>query len=523
MRMRPVSRICAPFGAHAVWLARGRLALRSVRTVTSTLTLFFFALLSVFAINAQAADQERFSVHELSVEGWVLGVLVADFNGDQLNDIAIIYQPTTSQDRRRFVGLFPQSSTSGFSPRPAQLTPLPASASQFQALDSDNDGIAEIAFIDHLGVQVLRMAQGGAFAPAARLARRETVYRASEFRGALLGDFAFELNGAPNPEFVVPTNSGVALYESVNEGGFELLSELRLEAIGAHSPRAFDFFQRRRRAYVIEAPQVVALDGNLDGRQDLYFLWSDRVALFLQDESGAFSRTPDGVATLSDPSFDGTCTPTLADCNGDNRPDLVALRTHGGIAAAESLVDFYLSGPDGLFPARPNKTLALSQARTSLILTDITGDQIPELALPAVELGSVATIKMMMQRKGGLDLLLYPLQNGLPADDATLRRKLNFSLNYNAQYPDQEVLLNWSADYNGDGLKDLAYTDGAGNLKIYDGSRGSYLGDDPSVEVEIANAAELRPVTLNADSRTDLLIERTNSGRINGVWALLSK
>ncbi|HSH00782.1 MAG TPA: hypothetical protein VLB27_12055, partial [candidate division Zixibacteria bacterium] len=326
-------------------------------------------------------------------------------------------------------------------------------------IDTDADGKAEIVFVDNLGVQSLGW-QATGFQSSVRLARRETVFRAGEFLGALTGKFAFELNGQPRPEFVTPTAGGMAIFEAGENGAFDLLNEIELRSRGAHSSAYGGLFKRnRRRSYMIETPEILAADANLDGRIDLYFVWSDRLNLFLQDETGAYPRTPDAQIRLTPVSWDGDCHTIVLDCNGDRRPDVVALRTRGGIASAECKVDFYLADQTGKPSAQPRKTLTVSQARTSLILTDINGDNVPELALPAVELGTVSTIKMMMQRKGGVYLLVYPLSNGLPGDEATMRKKLDFALDYEAEAPDQEILFDWSADYNNDGLKDLVYTD----------------------------------------------------------------
>lgn len=480
-------------------------------------------VLSIVAMDASAAEQDQFKVYELSVEGWALGSLVGDFNGDNLGDVALIYLPTQSQDERRFIGLFLQDKARGYDNRPAHITPLPSGASQFQVIDVDNDGKQEIVFIDHQGVQTMRWEHSRGFQSSVRLARRETIYRVGDFRGAIVSDFAFELNGLPSPEFIAPTPGGMAIFESGEDGAFDLLNEVELLSRGRHTRRSLGFFRRNQhRSYLIESPRVFALDANIDGRTDLYFVWSDRVFLFLQDESGAYPRSPDARVALEPVTWEGECNATVADCNGDNRPDIVALRTHGGIASAECLVDFYLADATGKPSAKPQKTLTISQARASMLLSDVDGDRIPELALTAVELGTVSTIKMMMQRKGGLYLLIYPLRGGLPADEASVRKKLDFALNYDMQSPDQEILFDWSADYNDDGLRDMAYTDGGGHLEIYYGSSTDYLEKSAGVEVQIPDAADLRSLELNRDGRSDLLIERTNSGRVNGVWALLS-
>lgn len=480
-------------------------------------------VVSFFASTSRAADQDQFLVQELSIDGWMLGSLVGDFDGDKLRDVAIIYYPISGDGDKRYIGLFAQDQATGYSVRPTHIAPLPATASQFQAVDVEGDGIDEIVFIDDRGVQALSWSPVSGFGSSVRLARRPTVFQAGAFRGALLNKFALEINGSPGIELIIPTPGGVAIFEPGEDGSYELLNEISLKSLGSHSEQRMFFRRSSARSYVIESAEISALDANLDGRTDLFFLWSDRVYLFLQDESGNFPRSADQEIIFSSFASNETCFSIIADCNGDGRPDVVALRLQGGISAAECKVDFYLSDQAGRFAKSPDKTLTLSQARASLLLTDIDGDGVPELALPTVELGAVSTIKMMMQKRGGLYLLIYNLQNGVPADDAAKRKKFNFALDYKAEAPDQEVLFDWSADFNSDGIKDLIFSNGGGSLEIYYGSRSGFLEDDPSVEIPLADVGAIGTHQLNRDGRSDVLVERVNSGRVNGVWALLSK
>lgn len=476
-----------------------------------------------FTSSVSAADQDQFLVQELSIDGWMLGSLVGDFDGDNLRDVALIYYPASGDRDSRYIGLFAHNESNGYSSRPTHIAPLPAASSQFQAVDLDEDGVDEIVFIDDKGVQLLNWSPASGFGSSVRVARRSTVFQAGAFRGALLNDFAIEINGSPGAELIIPTTNGVAIFEPGEDGSYELLNEISLRSLGYHSDQKSFFRRSPARSYVIESARVSALDANLDGRLDLFLLWSDRVDVFLQDESGNFPRNADQEIIFSSFASNETCFPIIADCNGDRRPDIVALRLQGGISAAECKVDFYLADASGRFAQKPNKSLTLSQARASMLLTDIDGDRVPELALATVELGAVSTIKMMMQRRGGLYLLIYNLQNGLPADDAAKRKKFDFALDYEVEAPDQGVLFNWSADFNGDGIKDLIFSNGGGNLEIYYGSRNGFLEDGSSVEVPLADIGAIEPYQLNRDGRPDLLVERVNSGRVNGVWALLSK
>lgn len=490
---------------------------------TTLAALIVVVLFSSLFRLSQAADQKTFVVHDLSVEGWILGTLTGDFSGDNLRDIAIIYLPTPAQGQRRYLGLFIQSSNGVFPARPSSVSPLPATAVHFQATDVNSDGVDEVLFIDDLGVQMMSWSADGGLGQPVRLARRETIYQAGVFQGALLSPFALELNGLPGKELIIPIADGVAVFERDNKGVFSLLNEMSVRSFGDHVNQSSRFFGRnRRRAYRIEVPQMHALDANLDGRTDLYLLWTRRASLFLQDESGNFSNSPDHSADFSSLTERATCFSQLIDCNGDNRPDAVVMKLRGGITAAECQVDIYLADQSGFLSERPDGALKLSQARATVLVTDINGDRLPELILPAVELGTASSVKMIMQKRGGLYLLAYKMLGGKPDPEAFFRKKFSFSLDYDLEAPDAEILFDWSSDYNNDGFKDLVFSNGANTLEFYYGSRRGDLPDNPSLEVPLANVVSLSPLDLNRDGKSDLLAERANSGRINGVWVLMT-
>ncbi|MCH9030977.1 MAG: VCBS repeat-containing protein [candidate division Zixibacteria bacterium] len=479
--------------------------------------------LLAFPGKVRSADQTQFKVHEISVEGWTLGVLHGDFNGDRLGDVAIIYFPTLGAHDRRYLAFFLQNKTSVFSASPSGLLELPATATQFQAVDLDGDGVFEILFVDNNGVQVVRFDTGSQTPKSRRLIRKNTIYSAGVFRGAIVENLAHDLSGSPGLEIIIPTSDGAAIFEKSDDGKYQLLNEISLTEVGARSSVDLSIFSdRSARSYVLEIPRSVVSDAGLDGRADIYFLSSRRSSLYVQDESGAFPRSADNTTIFTPFTSNEVCRSYLKDCNGDNRLDLVNLRQRGGISAKETKVDFYLANSAGFFSAVPTKTLTISQAHCGIELTDIDGDRIPELALPTIELGTMSAIKMMMQKKGSAYLLIYPLVAGVPQENLMVRKKLDFRLDYDSPRPDQEVTINWSADFNADGRKDLVYSDGAGSLKIFYGQSKGYITDEPNLEIEVEDAFRLSNTELNGDGRDDLIVESVNAGKANTVTVLLS-
>jgi hypothetical protein len=146
-----------------------------------------------------------------------------------------------------------------------------------------------------------------------------------------------------------------------------------------------------------------------------------------------------------------------------------------------------------------------------------------ELVVPAIELGILSTVKKMITKKTDFHLLIYLLDNGgRPAKEPTVRKKISCHLNFEKADPISDIRLDWSGDYDGDGIYDLALADGGGQLMFYRGSADEYLESRANLVLDIPNPDEIRPAQLNVDGRSDLIIIHQPGENITRLTLLVS-
>ncbi|SYZ74825.1 exported hypothetical protein [Candidatus Zixiibacteriota bacterium] len=495
----------------------------SVKMLKVPVILIWLMFLVIISKVVHSADQDFFSIYNLEVEGTIYDYVSGDFNGDGWTDIAMIYSPYNDPNSR-YIGLHLQKGPAGFSGKADYLVSLPPTVTQIDVADIDGDGQAEILAIDGDGVLSLKYAAASGFAAPNRIVRQNTIYAVPMFQGIIAQPFAFELADSPGPELAVPTARGLALFEKGSDGRYQILNQLNVSFACRNMVREIDDFSGRNESgFRLSLPKIVVADGNLDGRKDLYMLWDRRLCYFFQDSSGNFAQTPDDEISFQPAVADGYLQSRLADLNGDGRPDAVVSYTSGGITKTETKLRFYYADGSGRINAVPRKEISLSDSHCNLIIGDLTQNRRQEVVVPAVELGAIAATKMLLMKKTSLHLLIYTLRDGVPDDEPVQRTGLEFRINFDEPVPTREVMVDWSADFNGDGPLDLVFSDGSGRLQFYWGRSDSYLSRKPDLEVPLEHPSEIHPVHLNKGKFSDLIVEHNLSGRIDRLTVLKNK
>jgi hypothetical protein len=470
-----------------------------------------------------AAEQDFFDIINLEVEGKIFNYLSGDFNGDKLTDIALIYA-TTSDPENRYLGLFIQTSDKKFSRNPNYLTVIPAGVVQINAGDIDGDGIDEIVAIDGDGVAVLKYSADSGFGLPTRLIRQSTIFAIPIVQGIIVDPFLFDIVNRPGLEIIVPTPKGYSIFERADNGNYQILNQLSLSLFCQNSEvETRSLAQKHSASFETVLASIKVADGNLDGRPDLYFLWNKRVCGFFQDATGNFPKNPDFQLDSYPIGFGGFFQSELTDFNNDRRPDFVVSHTSGGITKTESKIRLYAADNQGRIKDPFVKELTLSDSHCNLMVGDFNGDNQQELVVPAVELGALAATKMLLMKKADIYLLVYPIVNGLPNDEPLRRVGFEFRFNFDESIPTREVNFNWTADYNGDGLPDLVFSDGGGKIQIYWGKTNDFVSKKVDLEIVLDHPAELHSIHLDSGPSSDIIVEHNLNGRLDRLTLLRNK
>jgi hypothetical protein len=269
--------------------------------------------------------------------------------------------------------------------------------------------------------------------------------------------------------------------------------------------------------------EISVADGNLDGRNDLYFLWDRKLCCFFQDADGSFTSSPDIEIDFYPFNAQGFCQSRLTDFNGDDRPDVIVSYTYGGIANTETRVNCYLADTNGQINPQPHKTITLSDSHCNMLIGDFNGNGNKDIALPTLELGSLAAIQMLLMKKTNLHMLIYPITDGSPADEPYRRVKYPFYFDFNNPQPTSGIAVEWSADFNGDRLVDMAFSDGNNRVKLFFGESDDYLPDKSDLEISLDRVSTLFPIHLNNGGMSDLIVDHNLSGSYDRITVLKNK
>ena len=406
-------------------------------------------------------------------------VVVSDLDGDGDDDLAVSSQTVPA------VAVFLQSSSGAFSSAPDLSLAMPSDtegALRLAAVDLDGDGRTDLAAArgDALRLDMFYQSRPGDFRSQSTLLSDSATQENARF--VQPGDF--DGDGDLDLAFANAREDHVSIYLQTNPGVFEPSAN---GVIGA------GFFDG-----------VLALaTGDLDGDGDLdlaaALTGASQLAVAYQTAPGEFTFDPmtDIVGTFPLPFRPRSV--AIGDFNDDGMLDLVSANAAGGN------LTIFLQGPAGVFPSTPSFTLSnpgLTEAPNTVLALDLDGDGDSDLAVAnrgnnfGVSGGSVAiflqvngtfptapqvSIKTLlpqsrmvdlaaidMDRDGDLDLVAADTFAGaLLIVEQTSAGVFALS-GQPISIPGTPIspISVEAADFNGDGLNDLAAVDRFSNTTV---------------------------------------------------------
>ena len=496
--------------------------LKDTQKVFGLILLALVGFIVLTATSVFAADQDLFEIYGLEVEGHIDGFITGDFNNDNLTDLVVIYSAHTNR-YTRYLGLYLQKPTAGFRPRADYLITLPNSVAHIDVGDIDGDNIVDIALIDSEGISIIKYSENSGLSEPKRLVSVSTIYSTSYIQGIFVEPFIYQLTNRPGNELIVPTSGGYSIFNYVNNALKR--TELLTAPLAGHmaAVNAKDFSSKKSMELQLVIPRIKIIDGNLDGLLDIYFLWDNRVCCFFQNNENSFGQTPDFINFNISDDHSGYTKSHLVDCNNDNFPDLITISTAGGISNTETKLRLYLADQLGMIPENFTDEISLSDSYSNLLINDYNSDNLPEIVIPAVEMGTFAATKIFLTKKTDMHLLIYNMNADHISNEPDKRLRYEFRFDFADINPVGEVCFNWFGNYNSDRLLDAVFCDGGGRLLFFWGHPTEYLSKSPDLEIQLDHPSQAHPVNLNNDNFGDLIVEHNLRGRYDRLSLLINK
>jgi Bacterial Ig-like domain (group 3)/FG-GAP-like repeat len=268
---------------------------------------------------------------------------------------------------------------------------------------------------------------------------------------------------------------------------------------------------------IIGISTAVAADMNGDGIDDIVAVDSgdNNLLVYLSNGDGTFANaivTPVTSATgaIFNPfnpfGNNGGGGIAVADVNHDGKPDVVTVQGFAGVTPSIIAEQTFLNTGNGNLTASPEVDTTIQDAiefstgpGQSVILSDVNGDQNPDLLMEYFDANSNQTVISVSLGLGNAAGTFGPLQTAAASSDGLA----------GGSFPNPAFQV---ADLNGDGHPDLVYLPGDGTAALALGNGDGTFGAPNTVLNNLyvplvgTNAQEIQVGDFNSDGLPDLLI-----------------
>ncbi len=479
----------------------------------------------LLALPAAAADDGPFVRSKVEFPGKIEDQLLADMDRDGRLDVLVVHAAAgdrfdyrlavcRQQADRRFAG--------------CDVVDLPEEVRAFDVGNVAPAPGAELVVVTDRGVEWASLASES-LGPREPLAGSAGVFAGTDADIPRPIDLLFDLDGDGTEELLLPGPDGPTWVRpdgSTQRFESPAVVLYRLASRGADVNAALRSGFQSRVTSELNTPDLHAYDWNGDGRLDVVTQLDNVIRVFLQGEGGTLPSKPSRVIERSalleselDSQFTGEVV-SFAQLDGDGQADLIL--TKWGSSEERTRMDraIFFSRPDGSHPEEPDQKVRSESVTPDFDVVDLDGDGLRDLVIPFFHFAPSQAVKVITQNalRWQLRLFLmgedgrYAQPEGKPFARVDRRVVLDYQLDIlklvfgNQARPTGRIapLLDFGADFNGDGYADLAADDGADELRIFWGNEEARYSGSPDLVVPFESTLSYDLVDADGDGRTDL-------------------
>ncbi|MGZ3405591.1 MAG: FG-GAP repeat domain-containing protein [Polyangia bacterium] len=472
--------------------------------------------LTLLAVAARAsAEVAPLSVERLRVPGRVLAVHAEDVNGDGKRDLVVIVGAGLPPQMARRIAVF-FAHGSRYSADPDQLLPAPASAAFVDLGDVDGDGKRAIVFADASGLGMFHLGGDGRFEAAPR--------RLVDVRGLLalpddeelpFFDVMRDWNGDGKDEIVLPLADRTAVFTRGSDGSWTRAVLLNLPPRASYAVRP-ELYEPRLRNFAVRAtltvPELSTADCDGDGKPDLVAVVDEILQVHAGGRGGAiFSPTAVARLLLGNRSAveaqrgSAHLQTVVRDLDGDGVADLAVNKISGGLGQMHAETAFHYGRRGGGFGA-PVQIIKRDGYAGALAFADLDGDGKPDLVSPHADVGLGAMARVLLSKRMSVGFeARRNLGRGFSVTPDAVR-DIDFSVDYSVVADLEGGYPSVQGDFNGDGKADFIGQYDKDGYGVWLGGGKALLAEEPKAVVHAPPSRYFFAADLDGDGRADAVV-----------------
>jgi hypothetical protein len=431
----------------------------------------FTAALSLTLL-AMAAPQTF--VLESSDPMWDMAM--EDFNGDGMDDIAILTAAERTHPLKKSVLIYLAQEGASFATEPSYTLALPPDSGAYFLAEVNGAPPKEFVAGNAAGAEVYTF-EAASGLKSFVTARFDSLMPSGTREPSFLKGAAEDLDGDNRDEWIVPIPSGYAVRHVDRE-----LARIACD-VNSEIYRTGSVYIRHR------LPDILSFEGAGTKPRGL---------AFLSDGPDWKERTRFQIPLNVEEKWDASA--RMADINMDGFPDLVVVQTRGTINL-EAITQIYVATGPFQYPAEPTARFQSKGAVEAPLMIDVDGDGDKDALVVSIPFGAKNIVNYFVRGKISADALVYAFDNGTFSKEPVYSKSLTLTAPEGRERISYEL-----ADINGDNRLDLAVSDGPNQLDIHTGEEKGFLSDKPAYEINIPAFGIAKAHDIKRDGSKDLVL-----------------